>query len=63
MRQSIVLLAAALLVLTAGRSSASPYFPGTLDLDFGPLNTLRLEGNAWIGLHLSSSGSQITSSA
>ena len=60
MRQSIVLLAAALVVLTAGQSSASPYNRGTLDLDFGPLSTLRFEGFPGLGVDLTSGGSQLS---
>jgi len=63
MRRPIVLLAAALLVLTAGRGNASPIFRGTLDLDLGPLHTLRFEGSVWGGGHLSSGGSLITSAS
>jgi len=46
MRKSTVLFAAALLVVAAGRAGASPQPPrGTLDLDFGPLQTLRFRAN------------------
>jgi hypothetical protein len=62
MRRSTVLFAAVLLVLTAGPAGASPQPPrGTLDLDFGPLQTLRFRGNPMsVSFDYSSGGSHLS---
>jgi len=55
-----VLFAAVLLVLTAGQAGASPTPPrGTLELDFGPLETLRFPGR-YVSVSRSSGGSHLS---